>query len=229
MLIAKEYRHEVGGAKPLPMQNKKLILFVESLVLLPIITTSTSFTALPQTGLGVMGVASQSVWSQKENIEASLEIVFKGDKEDGSEDKILKIKGEKIDAYFEAKGMPMVGLGEKLAEEAEEQGLDWRLLAAIAVRESTGGKFECKRVLHNPFGWGSCKVGFASKEHAIETIAMNLGGKNPNTERYYANKDTLGILRAYNPPSIVPRYAEQVIKIMNTIGPEEVDLEVAMK
>ena len=30
------------------------------------------------------------------------------------------------------------------------------------------------------------------------------------------------ILRAYNPPSIVPRYAEQVISIMNTIGPIDI-------
>ena len=37
---------------------------------------------------------------------------------------------------------------------------------------------------------------------AIEIVAKNLGGNNPNTERHYADKTTDQILRAYNPPSI---------------------------
>jgi hypothetical protein len=109
-----------------------------------------------------------------------------------------------------------------MAEEADKNDLDWRMLPAIAVRESTGGKFDCKRVSNNPFGWGSCKIGFKSNEEAIEVVAKNLGGNNPNTARHYDNKTLKQILRAYNPPSVVPRYAEQVISIMNDIGPEDV-------
>ena len=122
--------------------------------------------------------------------------------------------------------MPLLGMGMKMVEEAEKNNLDWRLLPAIAVRESTGGKFECKKVSNNPFGWGSCKIGFDSNEEAIETVARNLGGNNPNTEKHYDNKTTKQILRAYNPPSIVLRYAEQVISIMNAIGPEDMTLAV---
>ena len=136
----------------------------------------------------------------------------------------LKIKAQAIDEYFEARSMPMKGLVEKLALEAEKNGLDWRLLAAISVRESTGGKFACKKAGYNAFGWGSCKIGFDSYEHAIEIVAKNLGGNNPRTARYYDNKTTIQILRAYNPPSIVPRYAEQVLAIMKAIGPEDLTL-----
>ena len=128
------------------------------------------------------------------------------------------LKAEAIDAYFKERGMPLHGTGMKMVEEAEKNGLDWRLVAAIAVRESTGGKFECKKATFNAFGWGSCKINFNSDEHAIETVARNLGGNNPKTAHHYAGKTTIQILRAYNPPSIVPRYAEQVISIMNAIA-----------
>lgn len=134
----------------------------------------------------------------------------------------LKAKADAIDAYFANRDMPLAGMGMKMVEEAEKNDIDWRLLPAIAVRESTGGKYDCKRVENNPFGWGSCRIGFKSNKEAIEVVAKNLGGNNPNTARHYDNKSIKEILRAYNPPQIVPRYAEQVISIMNTIGKEDV-------
>ena len=169
---------------------------MESLVLLPIMAFS-----MPSG----MPVIPQIVLSQKENIQIQT----------------LKAQAEAIDAYFDARNMPLAGTGMKMAEEAEKNSIDWRLLPAIAVRESTGGKFECKRADFNAFGWGSCKIDFKSNEHAIETVARNLGGNNPNTARHYENKTTMQILRAYNPPSIVKRYAEQVVSIMDAIGAED--------
>ena len=117
--------------------------------------------------------------------------------------------------------MPLEGMGKKMVEESIKNDLDWRLLAAISVRESTGGKFDCVKVSYNPFGWGSCKIGFDSNEDAIETVAKNLGGNNPNTARHYSGKTTREILKAYNPPSIVPKYVDQVISIMNEIGDKD--------
>ena len=138
---------------------------------------------------------------------------------EGSEVVNLEVKAEAIDAYFRDRGMPLAGYGKKMVIEAEKNGLDWRLVAAIAVRESTGGKFTPSGDNDNPFGWGKpSKDHFQSFDHAIETVARNLGGNNPNTAHYYADKTTLQILRAYNPPSIVPRYGEQVIHIMDTIS-----------
>jgi len=165
----------------------------------------------------------QTVFIQKENIEANGILAFNQVVDQKAEDQ--RAKANAIDSYFESRDMPLSGMGMKMVIEAEKNGLDWRLLAAIAVRESTGGKFDCKKVENNPFGWGSCKIGFDSNEEAIETVAMNLGGNNPNTEKHYDNKTTKQILRAYNPPSIVPRYAEQVISIMNAIGDEDLITE----
>lgn len=209
-----------GGAQPLNMQNKKLIRFVESFVLLPILTISSSMPAGSVSQAVVNIVNSPSVVSlSKQNISISDLLAINEAKNKKIEDQ--KIKAEAIDAYFRDRDMPLEGTGMKMVLEAEKNDLDWRLLPAIAVRESTGGKFDCKRVENNAFGWGSCKISFKSNEEAIEVVAKNLGGNNPNTAKHYEDKTTKQILRAYNPPSVVPRYAEQVIAIMNAIGPAD--------
>jgi len=166
---------------------------------------------------------TQTVFIQKKNIEANGLLTFNQVLDQKAKD--LKAKAEAIDSYFESRDMPLFGMGMKMVQEAEKNDLDWRLLPAIAVRESTGGKFDCKKVENNPFGWGSCKIGFDSLNKAIEIVAMNLGGNNPNTERHYADKTTDQILKAYNPPSIVRNYVKQVKSIMNAIGPEDLGTE----
>ena len=173
---------------------------------------------LPQAAYG-MFTAPILFSSQKLNIEG---IGFLTPKEVPSkEDLEREAKANAIDAYFAERDMPLEGTGMKMVLEAEKHAIDWRLLPAIAVRESTGGKFACKKVTFSPFGWGSCKINFQSYDHAIEVVAKNLGGNNPNTAHHYDEKTTMQILRAYNPPSIVPRYAQQVISIMDAIGPLE--------
>jgi hypothetical protein len=209
------------------MKNKKIIRFVQSLVLLPMITAS--MPVGPVKGTPDTGTVKtpQIVFAQKLNTGANSLLSFNQDtdseaQEEANEAAILKIKAEAIDTYFKERNMPLEGMGEKMAAEAEKNDLDWRLIAAISVRESTGGKFDCVKATFNPFGWGSCKISFKSNEAAIETVARNLGGNNPKTAHHYDGKTTKQILQTYNPPSIVPRYAEQVISIMNDIGPAEV-------
>jgi len=206
------------------MKNNNLIRFVQSLVLLPVITASFPFSGISNANL------SQDVLVKKVNIEAKGLVTLNkvADPEAGPSSQVLKARAEAIDAYFAERDMPLKGMGEKMVEEALKNDLDWRLLPAIAVRESTGGKFECKKVPNNPFGWGSCKIGFKSNEQAIETVAHNLGGNNPNTARHYDEKTVIEILRAYNPPSVVPRYAEQVIAIMDIIGDENLTATLAV-
>lgn len=178
--------------------------------------------ALPQAGSGMLST-SQFVLSQKLNIELESPLsLFVYNQVEDEKAQILQIKAKAIDTYFLERDMPLAGMGMKMALEAEKNNLDWRLLAAVAVRESTGGKFECKKVTNNPFGWGSCKIGFESDEQAIEIVALNLGGNNPKTARHYDDKTTIQILRAYNPPSVVLRYAEQVMSIMSKIGETEI-------
>ena len=120
---------------------------------------------------------------------------------------------EKIDEYFSKRGMPLEGYGAKMVKEAEKNNLDWRLLPAIAIKESTGGKFAC---YNNPFGWGSCKISFKNFDDAIETVARNLGGNNPNTEQYYKDKTTREKLHHYN-NSVVPPYTAEILKFMDLI------------
>jgi len=199
------------------MNKNNLIRFAQSLVLLPFVAA----TPVPL-GSMVLNTAKdtvQTVFIQKENIEAGRIIALNQALDQQAKDlEAKKAKADAIDGYFESHDMPLSGTGMKMVIEAEKNGIDWRLMPAIAVRESSGGKSDCIKVENNPFGWGSCKIGFESIEKAIETVALNLGGNNPNTEKHYDNKTTKQILRAYNPPSIVPHYAEQVISIMNDIG-----------
>lgn len=203
------------------MQNKKLIRFVQSLILLPITTASIPFADIPKEASGIIS-KSQVVLLQKLNRETDGLLAF--NQAIDQEVQIKKIKADSIDAYFGKYQMPLEGTGMKMVEEAEKNNIDWRLLPAIAVRESTGGIHACKKVKYNPFGWGSCKIGFNSFDHAIEIVGKNLGGNNPNTAHHYGDKNTKEILQKYNPPSIVPKYADQVISIMNDIGNEEIIL-----
>ncbi len=204
---------------------------MQSLVLLPIVTVSMpvgSVKSVPEVSVTVK--APQATLAQKLNMGTTGLLSLNQDKDSEAEKSasILKIKAEAIDSYFRERNMPLEGTGETMVAEAEKNGLDWRLIAAISVRESTGGKFECKKADFNAFGWGSCKINFKSNEHAIETVARNLGGNNPKTAHHYDNKTTIEILRAYNPPSIVPRYAEQVISIMNDIGPSVIEASTTL-
>ncbi len=171
--------------------------------------------SISQAIVGIVNTPSV-VSFQKQNIRAS-DLLALNDVIDQKLE-VQKIKAQAIDAYFKARNMPLEGMGMKMVLEAEKNDLDWRLLPAIAIRESSGGKNDCGKTKYNSFGWGSCKIRFNSNEEAIETVAKNLGGNHPKTEKYYNNKTTKQILRAYNPPSVVPRYAEQVISIMNAIG-----------
>ena len=137
---------------PPNMQNKKLIRFVESFILFPIVTMPISLGTLPQTGAGIVS-ALQTVSSQKENNTDAVFALNNGEDESVQLKKARAQKARSIDAYFKERRMPLTGMGTKMVEEAEINNLDWRLLPAIAVRESTGGKFDCKKVENNPFGW----------------------------------------------------------------------------
>jgi hypothetical protein len=196
-------------------RNKNLIRFLGFFVVLAIIAVSMPFSSF----LGidkVDGYTPPVVLAQQQNIDTQTI-----DQKVDQKSQVLKDEAEAIDAYFKKRNMPLYGMGMKFAEEADKNDLDWRLLPAIAVRESTGGKHDCVKVENNPFGWGGCKIAFDSEEQAIETLALNLGGNNPNTEHHYSGKTTKEILQKYNPPSVIPHYAQQVISIMDAIGDED--------
>lgn len=117
---------------------------------------------------------------------------------------------QRIDNYFTKYKMPLAGSGAKFVEVADKYDLDWRLLPAISVQESTGGKHMC---YNNPFGWGSCKIKFDSTDEAIEELALNLSGNDATTSGYYKGKNAEKILWAYN-GTVNPAYPGQVLNIM---------------
>ncbi len=201
------------GAQSSLMKRTLKSRFMQSFVVLPLL--GTAFTGNPlmaiPTALG--GVNSLIANVQTETI---------------SPEELTRIEhAAKIDTFFEEHDMPLAGYGRKMVEVAEANDLDWRLLPAIAVRESTGGRQACKKVPNSHFGWGSCKIGFKSTDDEIATIGVHLGGNNPKTANHYDGKDTAGILRAYNPPSIVPTYTKEVFKIMDMIDHQSIDDTIA--
>ncbi len=179
---------------------------------------------VPKDSVNVV-LTPQTVLSQKLNIETSN--LFALNQAVDKEAQILKAQADAIDTYFKEHNMPLEGVGMKMAEEAKENGLDYRLLPAISARETTGGRSLCKnpKAQNNPFGWGSCKIGFKSFDEAIEVVAKHLGGNMESTAHHYDNKSTDEILKAYNPPSVVKNYAKQVKSIMEDIGPENLGIE----
>jgi len=118
----------------------------------------------------------------------------------------------RIDRYFAERNMPLAGYGARFVEAADRCDMDWRLLPAIAVRESSGGKQSCG---NNPFGWASCRADFESIEQAIEIVGANLCGFNSRTESYYKNKTTYERLWSYN-GEVNPNYPIEVMKIMES-------------
>lgn len=205
------------GAQPLIMQKNKLVRYVHSLLFIPLVTTMFA-TPGPVQQTSSAGFANSLV--------ASLKINNSITATDNTQI-VVDTRAARIDEYFASRELPLAGHGDTFVKAADENGLDWRLVAAIAMRETTGGKFMCKnpKAPNNPFGWGSCKFGFESVDVAIKKVTQHLAGNHPNTDHYYDGKDVKEILQTYNPPSVVPEYADQVMKIMKDI--ENTSIEVA--
>lgn len=210
------------------MTNKNWVRFVHSLVLLPFLTT------MPLGNVKDANIITDKPLTLSIQLNTSSVDLFalnKAEDEEKEKELILSKKAEIIDNYYKTRNMSLYGYGRKMVEEAEKNDIDWRLIPAISVIETTGGRHLCKnpKAGNNPFGWGSCKIGFKSFDEAIEKIALNLGGNNPKTAHHYDGKTTLEIINKYNPPSIVPDYSKKIFKVMNTLGDEIVIIEDTQK
>jgi hypothetical protein len=90
-------------------------------------------------------------------------------------------------------------------EAAQKAQIDWRLLPAVSVIESTCGKHYR---LNNLWGWNSANTGFGSLREGIRYISGQLG-----TSRYYKGKTTPEILHSYGPGTSY--YVQTVLNLMN--------------
>jgi hypothetical protein len=101
------------------------------------------------------------------------------------------VKVQKLEVFFGT--LPMQEYSYDFVDAADQYHLDWRLLPAISMVESTGGK-HCRRGSNNPFGWGSGHIKFNSYPEAIYSVARHLSEDRP-----YKGKSLHQKLRAYNP------------------------------
>ncbi len=191
------------------MSKQKIIRYLQSIVAIPVMAV-----AIPLTGIQAI---PDNTATSVNNVEVSNSVITTQEKED------LKRQADEVDAFFASHDAPLEGYGMKFAVEAKKNDIDWRLLPAIAMRETTGGKQACKnpKAPNNNFGWSSCKKGFDSVDQSIEHISQTLSGNNPNVKHYKDGMTTVQILKRYNPDSIVPGYSKQVIKIMKMIDSDE--------
>lgn len=199
------------------MNKNKITEFLQSVIAIPMLAI-----AVPLTGLSSVNTPIATL-SEEQVLAPSLITT--------QEELVLEKQGEAIDAFFASYNAPLKGYGKKFAVEAKANDLDWRLLAAISMRESTGGKQACKRVPNSVFGYGSCKLSFKSIDESIEIVSRSIGGNNPKTSHHYEGKTTLEILRKYN--SVIPTYPKEVVRIMEKIDQDgviilpEADKEIA--
>lgn len=84
-------------------------------------------------------------------------------------------------AYLEKHGSPLASFAETFVSQADLYNIDWRLVAAIAGRESTFGKAE---PCINAWGYGvfgTQTLCFTSYDQGIRTISKDLREKYMNT------------------------------------------------
>ena len=112
----------------------------------------------------------------------------------------------KLQAFFQSYRCPSPYHIDDYLTAAEKNAIDYRLLPAISVRESTCGRYS---KLNNHWGWNSARSGFSSVKAGIHYLAriLAVGGS-------YKDKTIDGKLRVYNP---IVQYAAEVRRLMEEI------------
>lgn len=111
--------------------------------------------------------------------------------------------------YFSKHNCPLLPYVDDFIAAADKSGIDWRLLPAISIHESTCGK-RYPRNTNNPFGWLERKgtvAKFESLPAAIYFITERLANHSPYVGKTIAQK-----LHTYCPS---PKYPQETINYMN--------------
>jgi hypothetical protein len=117
-------------------------------------------------------------------------------------------KVSQIRSYLSKKNSPLAEYAEEFVKASDEYGIDYRLVAAISIIESGGGK-HCFRP-YNAWGWG--KSGFDSFKDGIWQVSKGLS-------KYYADGLDLPkeIAYRYCPPNAV-KWGNNVSYVMSVIS-----------
>jgi len=189
-----------GGAKPPIMHKQKINRFLRSLVTIPMF-------AIVMPVYGVIPLSTPTVVPIETISAVEVPVITTQELE------TRKKRAEAIDAFFASRNAPLEGYGMKFVEEAEKNDIDWRLLAAISIIESNGGKQACKKANNSVLGYGSCKMDFTSIDQSIELVSRKIGGES---KYYHKDMTTDQILRKYN--SVIHNYPDKVKIVMERIG-----------
>jgi len=127
-----------------------------------------------------------------------------------SQPKPLDPRTVRLETYFAKYDMPLVAHAQTFIDAADHYNLDWRLLPAIGVQESSGGKY---MQLNNPFGWGSAEIPYNSIDDAIWDVTRHLAGHGSTTAKWYNVTSTERKLYFYN-GSVRAAYIPEVMWIM---------------
>src|SRR5512143_1139468 len=87
---------------------------------------------------------------------------------------------DRLESFFQSFGCPTPHYVSDYFGSADSYAIDYRLLRAISVLESTCGIYQR---LNNRWGWDSARKGFSSFRAGLEYIARQLA-----EGRYYKNK-----------------------------------------
>src|SRR5882724_5036889 len=77
----------------------------------------------------------------------------------------------KLETFFKSYQCPQPHYVEEYVRAADMYDIDYRLLPALSIRESTCGQHNR---LNNHWGWDSARKGFASVPRGIEFVARKL-------------------------------------------------------
>jgi fructose-specific component phosphotransferase system IIB-like protein len=119
-----------------------------------------------------------------------------------------EVKVVKIRTYLENRNSPLAEYAEEFIKAANEHGIDYRIVVAISIIESGGGKKNFRP--YNAWGWG--KNGFTNWTEGIWAVSAGIG-------RYYSKGLTTPRLISYSycPPN-ADVWASKVQGVMNVIG-----------
>jgi hypothetical protein len=113
---------------------------------------------------------------------------------------------QRLAAFFKAYNCPQPNYAEEYLRAADRYGLDYRLLPAISIRETTCGMWEEN---NNRWGYHPGRQRFPSVKAGIDFVARTLASNPP-----YAGKTLSDKLFTYNPR---PAYRDEVWRIMREI------------
>jgi hypothetical protein len=115
-------------------------------------------------------------------------------------------RGARLEAFFKAYDCPAPLHVSEYLQAADSHALDYRLLPAISLVESTCGAYAR---MNNRWGWDSAQSGFPTVSAGIDYITGQLA-EGP----YYKGKTVKEKLFTYNP---YPQYVRQVERLMQQI------------